>query len=109
MEVRLFDPERDDVSGFAHVSVAARGDGRPYWPEVTEEVVRFRLRHPFVGLGPAVYWAAYLDGRIVGHAYAQFPESESAHLALSEVTVHPDVRRRGRGAINDVGGGSEWR
>ncbi|MFD0205638.1 MULTISPECIES: GNAT family N-acetyltransferase [Saccharothrix] len=61
------------------------------------EDVLGRLENPFVGFGPVVYWVARLDGEVVGLAIVYFLEEESSHIGLTEVIVHPRVRRRGIG------------
>ncbi|MGM1059006.1 GNAT family N-acetyltransferase [Saccharothrix sp. Mg75] len=76
----------------------ARSDtDRPDEPRLTYADVVGRLENPFVGFGPVVYWVARLDDEVVGLAIVYFLEEESSHIGLTEVVVHPRVRRRGIG------------
>ncbi len=56
-----------------------------------------RMRNPFPGLGAAVYRLVRVDGRAVGFVYLRLPEDENRHMALVDVVIHPDWRRRGIG------------
>jgi mycothiol synthase len=62
------------------------------------EVVIGAIRQQASVFGPAVRWAAYLDDRLVGILTLNLPGHESAHVGMMQVTVHPEVRRRGVGS-----------
>ncbi len=49
-------------------------------------------------------WVARVDGRIVGRLFVELPLEEGARIAVVEVEVHPDWRRRGIGtALAEIG------
>ena len=99
--VESFDPEHageGDLHAYYEVMVARQETDRPDEPRLTYEDVLGRLKNPFVGFGPVAYWVARLHGELVGLAIVYFMEEESSHIGLTEVIVHPRVRRRGIGA-----------
>ncbi|MFC0432250.1 GNAT family N-acetyltransferase [Kutzneria buriramensis] len=101
VEVESFDPEHatdDDLRGYYQVMLARQETDRPDIPRLTYEDVLGRLKNPFVGFGPVAYWVARLNGELVGLAIVYFMEEESSHIGLTEVIVHPRVRRRSIGA-----------
>ncbi|QFZ20649.1 GNAT family N-acetyltransferase [Saccharothrix syringae] len=100
LEVERFDPAcatEGDLRGYYRVMLARQEIDRPDEPRLTYEDVLGRLENPFVGFGPVVYWVARLGGEVVGLAIVYFLEEESGHIGLTEVIVHPRVRRRGIG------------
>ncbi|MFI9387237.1 GNAT family N-acetyltransferase [Kutzneria sp. NPDC052558] len=70
------------------------------WPDVpqhaTAEMIVRRMRDPDPGEGERLRWAAYLDDRLAGFLRLIVPE-QGAEGAV-EITVHPDLRRRGVGS-----------
>jgi GNAT superfamily N-acetyltransferase len=97
--VEKFDPAHAsdaDLRAFHEVTTARYADDRPKWAAPTYEEVLFRLRTPFQGLGPSNRWSVRLDGEIVGFAELLVPDAWE-HVALLEIVVHPQARRRGVG------------
>ncbi|MET9232021.1 GNAT family N-acetyltransferase [Lentzea sp. NPDC003310] len=88
-----FDPT--DIQAYHEVMLARYADDRPKWTAPTLDEVRFRLRTPFQGLGPARYLATRLDGELVAFAGLNFPAWPDT--AMAEIVVHPRSRRRGVG------------
>lgn len=100
LEVGSFDPAdatESDLRGYYEVMLARQATDRPDEPRLSYQDVLGRLENPFVGFGPVLYWLARLDGEVVGLAIVYLLEDESSHTALTEVIVHPRVRRRGVG------------
>lgn len=100
LEVESFDPEHateGDLLGYYEVMLARQETDRPDEPRLTYQDVLGRLKNPFVGFGPVVYWVARLHGEVVGLAIVYLLEEESSHIGLTEVIVHPRVRRQGIG------------
>ena len=101
LAVESFDPEHaseGDLHAYYEVMVARQETDRPDEPRLTYEDVLGRLKNPFIGFGPVAYWVARLHGELVGLAIVYFMEEESSHIGLTEVIVHPRVRRRGIGS-----------
>ncbi|WP_246560550.1 GNAT family N-acetyltransferase [Kitasatospora kifunensis] len=69
----------------------------PEDPPVTYEAAIGRLRTPWPSDGECRYWAAYVDGVLVGLGKLSLEGDENSGIAQAEVTVHPDVRRQGIG------------
>jgi mycothiol synthase len=98
--IELFDVEQagpDALEGYYRLRLATARD----WsddPVPDFEVMIAAIRQQVSVFGPAVRWAAYLGDRLVGIQTMNLPEHESAHLGVLQVTVHPDVRRRGIGS-----------
>ncbi|MBW4721340.1 GNAT family N-acetyltransferase [Saccharothrix obliqua] len=100
VEVGRFDPAHateEDLRGYHEVMVARQEADRPDEPRLSYENVVGRLKNPFVGFGPVAHWVARSRGEVVGLAIVYFLEEESGHIGLTEVVVHPRVRRRGVG------------
>ncbi|MCE6995295.1 GNAT family N-acetyltransferase [Saccharothrix sp. S26] len=100
VEVEPFDPAHaaeGDLRGYYEVMLARQETDRPDEPRLSYEDVLGRLKNPFVGFGPVVYWVARLRGEVVGLAIVYFLEEESSHIGLTEVIVHPRARRKGVG------------
>jgi GNAT superfamily N-acetyltransferase len=81
---------------FGLLSAAAVVD-MPDSPPLTYEGVVGRLTTPLPGRGPSRHWAAERGGQLAGLVTVGFPDAENEHLAMTEVVVHPDLRRRGIG------------
>jgi mycothiol synthase len=99
-EIRTFNPheasEHDYVDYHAMLSTAKALD-MPEDPPLTYEAAIGRLRTPPLTDGACSYWAARLDGHIVGMSRVALPQGENSGLVLLDVTVHPERRRQGIG------------
>ncbi|WIX77162.1 GNAT family N-acetyltransferase [Amycolatopsis carbonis] len=96
MEIEPLDPAsagRSVLEGVHEVVSAADRLDKPGAPPVTFETAIGRLENPQPSLGRVLRWVARRDGRVVGLAALYFPEAENSHLAILELTVHPDARR----------------
>ncbi|HWO63611.1 MAG TPA: GNAT family N-acetyltransferase [Umezawaea sp.] len=99
--VEPLDPHRasdSELAGFYAVRSASMAVDTPEDDPVTYENVVGRLRTPLPGAGEVRYWLGTRDGEAVALAVAVFPGHENARMALTDVVVHPDHRRRGIGA-----------
>jgi ribosomal protein S18 acetylase RimI-like enzyme len=56
-----------------------------------------RLLTPLTARGPEQFWCVRVDGHLVGMATVGFPDDENGALAMTDIRVHPDHRRRGIG------------
>jgi mycothiol synthase len=95
--VEPFDPKlasEADLAGYYRVVVASQEVDRPGEQPLTYQVAVERLTTPFPGLGPVAWWIARDREAVVGVANVHFPEAENRHVGLTEVTVHPEFRRR---------------
>jgi len=99
-DMRCFDPaeasERELADYYRLVLDTGKVDRPDEHPPPHESGVA-RLRTPLTSRGPSRFWAAYLDGRLIGMANFGFPDDENCHLVIGEIRVHPDQRRRGVG------------
>jgi mycothiol synthase len=99
-DVRCFDPaqatERELADYYRLVLDSGRVDRPDEEPPPYESVVA-RLGTPLTSRGPSRFWAAHLDGRLIGVANFGFPDDENGHLVIGDIRVHPDQRRRGIG------------
>jgi mycothiol synthase len=99
-DVRCFDPavasERELADYHRLVLDTGKVDRPDEEPPPYESVVA-RLRTPLTSRGPSRFWAAHLDGRLIGMASFGFPDNENGHLVIGDIRVHPDQRRRGVG------------
>ncbi|MFI9812293.1 GNAT family N-acetyltransferase [Saccharothrix variisporea] len=95
IEVGSFDPHtapESDLREYHRIRVA---EGDP--DDLDYERLVTRMRHPMPGLGPAEFRLVRVAGEVVGVVYTRYPEAPNDHMALCEVVVHPDHRRRGIG------------
>jgi GNAT superfamily N-acetyltransferase len=94
--VHVIDP-RDDEAFAAWYAVvdAARRDLGPDEPGWLPEELRARAGDQT--LRAELLAAVDATGRVIGAARAEFPLLDNLHLALGEVAVHPEHRRRGVG------------
>ena len=100
VQIRPFDPsmatERELVDHH-EMSAAARALDMPEDPPLTYEAATGRLLSPPPTDGACIYWAAYLDGRLIGRVKAALPDGDNAGVAKVQVLVHPEQRRHGIG------------
>jgi GNAT superfamily N-acetyltransferase len=95
-EVDPHDPGSEPLlHAMYEVSAAARSD-RPFevwapWPTAHVTWTQHRTDQD------DVYWAATLDGEVVGMAHLALPHLDNLHTAMADLFVHPDHRRRGIG------------
>lgn len=107
MDVTWLDPDhldRRDVAGAVALIEAARTVDCPHERLTTTAMYVARLRHGWDGVPPAV--AVVRDGgnRVLGLLEVSLPMWDNTHLGFVELTVAPDVRRRGLGReIFDIG------
>lgn len=97
LDIRVFNVDRadDDVlSDYYDLIATSTADWLDEPPPDFDTAIG-RLRSPTPGLGGILRWAAYVDGHLRAFATARLPEQENADVALLELTVHPDFRRRG--------------
>lgn len=103
MTVRIdrIEPDRigdRDVLDMAALYDAANAVDRPGWPSESPEAMAGRLRTSHLGPDPLTWWLCRLaDGRAAGFGVVQLPQEENTAMALVEVRVHPELRRRGFG------------
>jgi mycothiol synthase len=98
--IRRFDPDtvaRSVLLDYHDLMLSTGQVDRPGEQPQSFEAALERLRVTLPGRGPAARWAAYEQDRLVGLAEVNFPDQENAHIALTEVRVHPGHRRRGTG------------
>jgi GNAT superfamily N-acetyltransferase len=104
MGVRLNPVTPDDdaaIEAYHGICEAARAHDNPDFPRLTREHVAGEIRHP----SPSRVHYHYLvhddsegrEAREVGAVQFSLPTEENLHLAMVELWVHPDHRRRGVG------------
>ncbi|MFD4637344.1 GNAT family N-acetyltransferase [Lentzea sp. NPDC058436] len=101
VEVAQFDleqAERPDLEAFYELWMTARAVDRP------EDDVAYSFdewvaaaRQPSAGLGTRAIWVARDAGRIVASAIVSYLEEENSGVALTDITVSPELRRNGVG------------
>jgi len=97
LELVELDPHRAERADLAEYVRIWRTHADPEDGAVDYDSLVARMRNPFPGLGAAGYRLVRAGDGVVGLVYLRFPEDENRHLALAEVVVHPDHRRRGIG------------
>ncbi|MFF3222366.1 GNAT family N-acetyltransferase [Nocardia suismassiliense] len=100
MEIRSFDVDRAseaELVGYHHLVVASAAVDAPEVLPLSYDTVLGDLRHPHVAFGPTRHWAAWGTDGLVGFARVGFPGAENTHVAMVEITVLPQQRRRGIG------------
>ncbi|MFI9380059.1 GNAT family N-acetyltransferase [Kutzneria sp. NPDC052558] len=95
MKTQLLDVDRDDLLGYYDVWSASYADWNDE-PFGDYDTIVAAVRNPLTTFGPQLHWAAYEDGRMVGHCQLSLPSDST--VGMAKVTVHPDFRRRGIGA-----------
>jgi GNAT superfamily N-acetyltransferase len=88
---------REDLEGYFQMRVAAVAVDAPDYPPLKFEPIVARLTTPLTGRGTPRNWVARCDGQVVGMATVGFPGEENRHLAMTDIVVRPDDRRRGIG------------
>lgn len=81
-----------DLAEYHRIRVA---EGDP--DDLDRDQLVTRMRNPVPGLGPAEFRLVRVAGEVVGVVYTRYPDAPNDHMALTEVVVHPDHRRRGIG------------
>lgn len=100
VEIASFDPDladEADLLGCYRVMAGSQVVERPDEPRLTYDDLLARLRNPVPWLGPGRYWVARRHRKVHGVGHTFLPDGENRHLALVEITVHPQHRRRGTG------------
>ncbi|WP_329578546.1 GNAT family N-acetyltransferase [Kitasatospora sp. NBC_01250] len=100
MEIRPFDAataSERELSEYHLASAAAWRVDFPEEPPAGYEATVGRLRTPWPHEGRCRYWAAYVDGVLVGLGRLALQDGENSGIAQVTVTVHPEYRRRGIG------------
>ncbi|MBE1500805.1 GNAT superfamily N-acetyltransferase [Amycolatopsis lexingtonensis] len=98
--IERFDPLSTAEAGFAAyhaVFAASRETDRPGEPVLPLGELAGRLTRPLPGMGDAAQWVAYRGDELVAFAEVHFLEAENNGIALTDVVVHPAVRRSGIG------------
>jgi mycothiol synthase len=98
--IERFDPSRateNDFAGYHDVMVASQTVDRPDEPALPLVELIGRLTKPLPGMGSAAHWVAYRENKVVAFADVSFLEEENSAIGLTEICVHPDVRRSGIG------------
>jgi GNAT superfamily N-acetyltransferase len=99
-EISSFSPELasgQDLLDYHELVLATGRVDRPDEQPPPYEATTGRLTTGWTGRGPEVFWAARRNGRLIGLAIVGFPEDENRGLAMTDIRVHPDVRRHGIG------------
>ncbi len=100
MEILPFSPNKSDEAALAEyheLRTAVMQVDSPSDPVPSFEANIGWLFTPLPYFGPCQYWAARVDGRIIGLMTAGFPEKENSHLTVCDIKVLPALRRRGIG------------
>ncbi len=101
LTIRTFDPniaEEQELADFHAMRVAMTAIDDPEDSPPTYEAAVGELRiPPFHGVACS-YWAAYLDGRVVGIVQTTLLDGVNSGIIHLEVMVHPDHRRGGIGS-----------
>lgn len=86
-----------EVEAYQQVRVLAVLTDRPQDSVPGREDSLGLLLTPIREFGPCRFWAAYVDGLLVGVATLGMPSAENSHLGVARIEVHADYRRRGIG------------
>jgi GNAT superfamily N-acetyltransferase len=76
------------------IHLAASAIDNPYTPPVSYPMFEVLTRHGWTGDPRETWLAADMSSYLI----LELPEHENTHLAMLELVVHPDHRRRGTGA-----------
>lgn len=97
MDIRRFTPDDSEtVTAVVDLVNAAHRVDAPFLHPMTETVYAGYLRHGWDGEVPET-WAAWDDDRVAGLVELHTSEWDNTHLCWTEVKVHPELRRGGRG------------
>jgi GNAT superfamily N-acetyltransferase len=97
MDIRPFRPDDlDEVRAYVEMVNAVRRVDAPWVFPMTEHECRGMFRHGWDG-EPSLPFLAYDDGRPVARAEYATSTWDNKHLAWLDVSVHPELRRRGFG------------
>jgi len=98
--VSPFDPDTCGQAALDEYAALVLASRAVDWPEApqhsTAEMIIRRMRTPDPGEGDRLRWAAHLDDRMAGFIVTVVPEE--GRDGSVEITVHPELRRRGAGA-----------
>lgn len=100
MDIEVLDPALADVRdlrGCHEVFTASEAIDAPNEPPMSFDHFVGRFRNPSPEIGPTDWWIAYHEGTVTGLAIISYPAAENDHVAMVNVYVHPDHRRRGMG------------
>ncbi|WP_290049831.1 GNAT family N-acetyltransferase [Amycolatopsis solani] len=95
--IERFDPAGADLGGYHAVLVASQAADRPEEPPLPLAEVAGRLAKPLPGMGPAAHWVARRGDDVVAFAGVHFLDAENSGIGLTDVVVHPGIRRSGIG------------
>jgi mycothiol synthase len=99
-QIHRFDPREastEDLVAYHAMRVAAVAVDTPTAPPLTYEAAIGFIQNPPIEYGECRYWNAYRDDRLVGSVQVAFPANQNSQLVMTNVIVHPDVRRHGIG------------
>ena len=100
VEVRPFDPSsasETELAGVYAVMMEVMALDHPDQSQPTLPEYVASLGRPRTALGPVRRWFAWEEGRVVGQVSVTSPDHENRHLAIVQVLVAPERRRRGIG------------
>lgn len=100
MSIAPFEPATAtaaELDDYFQVELASSAADRPSGPRPTAESVIASLTQPVSPHRRERHWTARDGNRIVGTAFLHLPDDQNTDLASTEVTVHPEYRRRGLG------------
>jgi mycothiol synthase len=100
IDIGPFDPTQapeDDLVDYHRLVLAAGRVDRPDEEPPSYDSVVEHLQVPMTARGPSRFWAARRGGRLVGLANVSLPNDENESLAITDIRVHPEIRRAGAG------------
>ncbi len=97
VDIAAVDPaDQRSIEAYHAVAAAARAADVPDFPPLALREVIGSLRHPF-SYKDSLHLLAQVDGRPAATLDLGFPLKDNLHVGHVEITVHPDLRRRGLG------------
>ena len=98
-EFRVAEASRSDLRACYDITESVYNADRPDEPiPPFDAVVKLWSQPTWFPLGRRRFWVARTgDGQIAGFAPAYFPEAENGNVAVLDLRVDPDLRRRGIG------------